>query len=215
MTPRGAVVAIDESASREELGRLLDATDEERFPVWGAEEDIVGYVTMRDVARWLGGRVEGPLATLVRPVHVVPESAWALQVLDELQSLRLPIAVVVDEAGGVEGIVDIDDLAEELVGSLKVGAALEASSVEREPGGAVVVPAAMRVHVANRLLGLTLPTSARWSTIGGLLVAELRAMPTIGARVTLADGVELEVVDASTRRVQRVRLCWARPPAEG
>lgn len=208
MVPRGAIVAIEADASLEDLGALLDTTDEERFPVRKGE-DIIGYVTTRDIARLLGGRVAGGLSAIIRPVSFVPETARAIALFDRMQVTRVPIAVVVDESGSVEGIVDIDDLAEEVVGSLLVGAPRDETFFAKEEDGSVVVPASMRIHVANRDLDLDLPTSTRWSTVGGLLLSRLSAMPSPGACVTLDDGTELEVVETSTRRVLRVRI---RPP---
>lgn len=210
MIPRSAVVAIDADAGPAELAAVLDGTDEERFPVRRGAEDVIGYVTTRDLARLLSRRIEGGLAAILRPVHAVPESARALEVLETLQQKRMAIAVVVDEAGGVEGIVDIDDLAEEVVGSLLVGPPMEDACFTAEPDGSYVLPATTRVHVANRRLDIELPTSPRWSTLGGLLNARLGTVPSVGARVALEDGTALEVVEASARRVHRVRV---RPPA--
>ena len=205
MVPRGAVATVDADASRDELGALLDSTDEERFPVRRGE-DITGYVTTRDIARLLGGRVSGGLSAITRPVIFVPESGGALALFERLQATRVPIAVVVDESGSIEGVVDIDDLAEEVVGTLLVGAPRDEQLFAREEDGAVVVPAGMRIHVVNRALDLELPVSPRWSTVGGLLLARLAAMPSAGARVQLEDGTELEAVEASARRVLRVRI---------
>lgn len=212
MVPRASVVSVDAEASQEELAAVLDRADEERFPVRRGGE-IVGFVATRDIARLCAGRVEGGLAAIIRPVYVVPELVRALDLLEQLQARRVPIAVVVDEVGAVEGIVDIDDLAEEIVGSLLVGDADEEAQIVREPDGAAVVPAAARVHVTNRVLDLDLPLSRRWSTIGGLLLATLGALPQPGAKVTLEDGTELEVVEASARRVHRVRIRRHQPTA--
>ena len=205
LVPRGAVATVDADASRDELGALLDSTDEERFPVRRGE-DITGYVTTRDIARLLGGRVSGGLSAITRPVIFVPESGGALALFERLQATRVPIAVVVDESGSIEGVVDIDDLAEEVVGTLLVGAPRDEQLFAREEDGAVVVPAGMRIHVVNRALDLELPVSPRWSTVGGLLLSRLAAMPSAGARVQLEDGTELEAVEASARRVLRVRI---------
>jgi putative hemolysin len=209
MVPRPAIVAIDVNATIDDLMQTIDISDEERFPVRRGGENIIGYVTTRDIARLLRGRVEDGLASIVRPVHVVPESARALDVLDQLQSKRIPIAIVVDESGGIEGVVDIDDLAEELLGSLLVGEHREDALIVREPDGAAIVPATMRVHVINRRLELDLPISVRWSTIGGLVLAQSGVVPAVGTRVALADGTVFEVIEASARRVHRVRV---RPP---
>ena len=210
MIPRPAIVAIDAGATDEELAAVLDGADEERFPVRRGADEVVGYVSTRDLARLLAGRIPGRLDAILRPVHVVPESARALDVLEQLQSKRIAIALVVDESGGVEGIVDIDDLAEEVVGSLLVGAA-RADTLAPDGEGSYSLPATTRVHVVNRHLDLELPTSPRWSTLGGMLTAQLGTVPSVGAKITLEDGTELEVLDASARRVLRVRL---RPPPE-
>ncbi|UJR83301.1 hemolysin family protein [Sandaracinus amylolyticus] len=215
MIPRAAIVAIDASATIEELAQRIDSTDEERFPVRRGGEDFIGYVRTRDVGRLIAGRVQGGLEAILRPVHAVPETALALEVLDQLQSRRIPIAVVVDESGGVEGVIDIDDLAEEVVGSLLVGGAHEDAGFLRDEDGSYVLPATTRVHVVNRRLDLDLPTSARWATLGGLVLAQLGAVPSVGARVELDDGSILEVVEASERRVQRVRLRRPEQPAHG
>jgi putative hemolysin len=210
MIPRAAVATIDLGLTNDELAVILDRTDEERFPVRHGADDVLGYVTARDLARLLAGRVDGGLARIVRPLHVVPESARALDVLEQLQSKRIAIALVVDESGGIEGIVDIDDLAEEVVGSLLVGESRDDASFTADDDGSYVLPASARVHVVNRKLDLDLPTSQRWSTLGGLLVTRLGAVPTVGACAVLDDGTRLEVVETSVRRVLRVRL-W--PPS--
>jgi putative hemolysin len=198
------VVGLRRGASREEIAALLEEADEERYPVLAGDDDVVGYVTTRDLAKLLAGVGEGELARLVRPVHVVPETANALELLAELQRRRVPIAVVVDETGAFEGIVDVDDLAEEIVGSL-VGEA-ERTAPARADDGSAVVPASSRVHLVNRLLALDLPLSPRWSTVGGLVLAHGGAIPKVGDTVTLEDGTRLEVVETSARRLLQVRI---------
>jgi putative hemolysin len=212
MVPRNAIVSVPADATREQLAHLLDTTDEDRFPVRRSDHELIGYVTMRDVARLLGGRVEGPFSTLVRPLHFVPESARALRVLEQLQERRIPIAAIVDEGGGIEGIVDIEHLAEEVVGSLDATPS-EEHAIQREVDGSMVVPASMRIHVANRLLDLGLPTSPQSATLGGLVLDRLGSMPTAGVRVTLPD-VELEVIEASARRIHRIRVRRVPPASE-
>jgi putative hemolysin len=208
MVPRGAVVGVPLTASRDDIARILATTDEDRFPVLRGHEDVVGYVTTRDLARLLTGSLPD-LASAMRPIHTAPERASALDLLVELQRRRVPIAVVVDESGSFEGIVDVDDLAEEIVGSLATDAHRALAPTE----GGTIVPAALRVHLANRWLRLSLPTSKQWSTIGGLFLAQMGAIPTAGERITLQDGTELEVVETSARRLLRVRIKPPPPPA--
>jgi putative hemolysin len=204
MVPRTAVVGLHADASEAEIAALLEHADEERFPVLAGHDDVIGYVTTRDLGKLLARKGPGTLAAIVRPVHVVPESANALELLAELQRRRVPIAVVVDETGSFEGVVDVEDLAEEIVGSL-VGAA-DPATIPRAVDGSAVVPASLRVHLANRLLELELPVSPRWSTVGGLLLAHGGAIPAVGDAVTLEDGTRLEVVETSARRILQVRI---------
>lgn len=211
MIPRPALRPIPVGATREQLTELLERSEEERFVVTREGEDVVGYVTAGDVARALARPELGGIAALVRAVAVVPETALALDVLGTLQSRRVPIAIVVDEAGSVDGIVDIDDLAEEVVGTLVAGSSEDAPPFVREEDDSVVLPGATRIHVANRWFHLELPTGARWSTIGGLVLAKLGAMPSPGASVPLDDGTVIEVVETTPRRIQRVRV--RRPPS--
>lgn len=210
MIPRSAMRPMPVDATHEQLAALVEQIDEERFVVTRGPDDIVGYVTGRDVARALAAKDGKGLSSMVRSVHVVPETALALDVLEVLQSKRTPIALVVDESGAVDGIVDIDDLAEEVVGTLVAGAPHDEVPSMRESDGAIVVPASVRVHVVNRALELELPTSPRWSTLGGLVLAKLGAMPGVGASITLDDGTVIEVVETGARRIQRVRI--RRPP---
>ncbi len=203
MIPRGGVRFIALDAPREALIALLDEREEDRFIVAKGPEDIVGYVTARDIAQIFANGI-GNLASKLRPVHVVPETAFALDVLDVLQSRRIPIAVVVDESGSIEGIVDIDDLADEVVGTLVSG--VDTIDFVREGDGSLLISASARIHIVNRLLDLDLPQSPRWSTLGGLVLHEFGAMPPAGASVSLSDGTSLEVVEVSSRRIQRLRI---------
>lgn len=204
MIPRGGIQFVAFDAKREDLIALIDESEEDRFLIARGPEDVIGYVTARDIAHLFAqGTCE--LASKLRPVHIVPETALALDVLGVLQSRRIPIAIVVDESGSIEGMVDIDDLAEEVVGTLVAGDT-ETIGLVHEADGALLIPATARVHVINRILQLDLPQSPRWSTLGGLVLNELGVMPQPGARITLADGTSLEVVEVSAHRIQRLRL---------
>ena len=206
ITPRQPSGASHADAEPEELAAAIDETDEERFPVRRGHDDVAGYVTTRDLARLLSRSVRGGIDAILRPVYAVPPTARALDVLEQLQSKRIAIAVIVDEAGGVEGIADIDDLAEEVVGTLLVGKTHDDATLHAESDGSWVLPATTRVHVANRRLDLELPMSPRWSTLGGLVNARLGTVPSVGARVVLEDGTVIEVVEASAKSVHRVRV---------
>jgi putative hemolysin len=141
----------------------------------------------------------------------VPETAGAVKVLQELQGRRLWLAVVVDEHGGVSGIVTLEDLLEELVGELYRERQAPPAAIVPEADGAALLRGDVPVREANRELGLELPEGEGWSTVAGLCIALAGGIPEVGARVR-AGGTVLEVVEATPRQVRLVRVRRA-PPA--
>jgi len=206
-------VALPLVAPPDELKRLLLEEGRARMPVYrGSLDQVVGYVVAKDLAAMAWERQLIVLADLVRPVPFVPASAPAVRVLRDLQRRRTQIAVVVDERGGLSGLLTLQDLLEELVGEILEEAEEPEELVRREMGGAAVVRGDAPVREVNRALGLDLPEGDDYTSVGGLCVALAGAVPQEGARVTTPDGTVLEVLDASPRVVRRLRVT---PPARG
>lgn len=206
MVPRSKVNGLPRDASPEELKRLLLEEGRSRMPVYdGTLDNVVGYVMAKDLAAMAWEKELIVLADLVRPVHFVPQTARAVQVLRDLQTRRTQIAVVVDEHGGVAGLITLEDLVEELVGEI-VGEREEAETLfQRQPDGSALVKGEAPVREVNRALGLELPEGEDYSTVAGLCIALSGAVPERGARLLL-EGAELEVLDASPRVVRLVRI---------
>jgi putative hemolysin len=218
MVPRSRVVGLPRDAEPDELRRLLLEEGRSRMPVYeGSLDNVVGYVMAKDLAAMAWERQLLVLDDLIRPVHFVPATARAVQVLRELQRRRTQIAVVVDEHGGVAGLVTLEDLVEELVGEI-VGEQEQAEALfHREPGGAALVRGDAPIREVNRALELDLPEGEGYSTLAGLCIALAGSVPERGTRLRAPDGTELEVVDASPRvvRLLRVRPRVTPPPAPG
>ena len=120
--------------------------------------------------------------------------------------------MVVDEHGGMEGIVTLEDVLEELVGEMFSEHAAQAPELfHREADGSVITPGTTPLRDLNRELGLALP-EGEWGTIAGLCLALARRIPSTGDRLDAGGGVVLEVIEASARRVRSVRLRLP-PPA--
>ncbi len=205
MTPRAALAPIAPDADAAELEALLAETDHERFLVGEDPDRLVGFVTSRDVARHLAASSSGSLATFARQLPSVHRSRLTLPVLEELQRAGAPMAAVVDDEGGLEGVVDVDDLATEIVGAL-VGVGGAEVDVVHEHGRVFVVAGSVRLHRINHLFGLDLPTGPRWTTVGGLLAAKLGRSPGVGDRVEGSDRWLLEALEVDAGRVLRVRI---------
>ncbi|HET6439094.1 MAG TPA: hemolysin family protein [Anaeromyxobacter sp.] len=214
MVPRNRVVALPKDATPEDLKRTLLEEGRSRMPVFdGSLDEVVGYVDAKDMAAMAFERQLIVLADLIRPVHFVPESARAVQVLRDMQRRRTRIAVVVDERGGLAGLLTLEDLVEELVGEILGEEEEPEHLIQREPSGAAVVRGDLPVREANRALGTALPEGEDYTSVGGLCVALAGAVPERGTRLTTPDGALLEVLEASPRVVRRVRITPARPPS--
>lgn len=211
MVPRSRIVALSRDADKDELRRTMLEEGRSRMPVYeDTLDNIVGYVMAKDLAALAWERELIVLDDVLRPVHFVPQTARAVQVLRDMQRRRTQIAVVVDEHGGVAGLVTLEDLVEELVGEIIDEEEEQPEALmRREPDGTFLVRGEAPLREVNRALDLELPEGEGYTTVAGLCIAVAGAVPERGARLRAGD-VELEVVDASPRLVRLVRL---RPPA--
>ncbi len=214
MVPRNRIVALPLDAPQEDLKRLLLEEGRSRMPVYsGSLDEIVGYAMAKDLAAMAWDRHLIVLADLLRPVRFVPETARAVQVLRDMQRDRQQLAVVVDEHGGVSGLVTLEDLVEELVGDILGEAEEPQDAIRKEPSGAAVVRGDVPVRDANRALEIYLPEGEDYTTVAGLCVSLAGAVPERGTRLRLTDGTLLEVLEASPRVVRRVRITPPQPPS--
>ncbi len=210
MVPRVALITIERHATVAELRRVLARRRVARLPVHdGSPENIVGYVTLKDMmVPALDGTLD--LGSILRPVHFVPASRSASDLLRDMQSRRMPIVMVVDESGGVIGLVTLEDLLEELVGDMRSENDVAPPSLAIGSDGSAVVDGTTPLRDLNRAFDIELPEPDNVVTIAGLCLQLAQAIPEAGTELTSPDGTRLEVVDASPRRVRKVRL-WPRP----
>jgi putative hemolysin len=212
MVPRQRVIGIPRGASHAKLRDLLLEHGKTRMPVYeDIIDNVVGYVTVRDL---LALFVEKQLFTLedaLRPAFKVPESIAATELLSEMRRRHTQLAIVVDEAGATSGIVTIEDLVEELVGEIAdEHEVAKPPPLYKEVDGSVVVMGDVPVRDVNRELELDLPESEEWTTIAGLCLSLAGRIPRPGERFKTEDGTELEITAASPRQIKRVRVL-ARP----
>jgi putative hemolysin len=130
----------------------------------------------------------------------------AMDCLREMQRKRTQLAIVMDDTGSLAGLVTIEDLVEELVGDIFSEDDVPEVYFTREPNGTAIVHGWAPVRKVNRDLRLDLPVSKEATTIAGLCMSLAQAIPQAGERLTTRDGTVLEVIEASARRVRRVRI---------
>jgi putative hemolysin len=206
MVPRNHVVAVPRNAGRADLRRLLAGARFSRMPVYdGTLDNVVGYITMRDLLplAWKGEEIA--LANILRPAFFVPETTRAGRVLQEMQRRRVPLVIVVDEHGGMAGLITLEDLVEELVGDLASEDEHAERSLRIEADGSALIKGSTAIRDVNRELGLDLPEGDGWSTIAGLCIELSGGIPPPGTRLQSGNRT-LEVVEASARAVGLVRV---------
>ena len=214
MVPRERVVALSRAASPAEIRRVLLEQGHTRMPVYEDRlENVIGYVTLRDLLAISWEKDLIVLEDAIRPPLFAPAEQRAVDLLSELRRRRIQLAIVVDESGIMIGIVTLEDLLEELVGEIMDEHVHEpATTLVPLPDGSFLAPATLPVRDANRHLTLALPDAPGRATLAGLCIHLSGRIPEQGARLTHSDGTLLEVLESTPRRVIRVRI---QPPSQG
>jgi putative hemolysin len=172
MIPRVEVTAIDIDDPLPETLALIRRTNYSRFPVYRANFDnILGILYVKDLLQHLERPGNINLQLLLRPVHYVPDTAPIDSVLRQLQSMHQHIAAVVDEFGGVEGVVTLEDLIEEIVGEIRDEHDTETEAVREIARGLYSISGSLPVKDFNRLVQHNIPESKEYATVVGFLQA--------------------------------------------
>ena len=210
MKPRPEMVAVPVNATVEQVIELLKTKPFSRIPVYeGSIHNIKGILYTQDLLQVRDSEAHTrTVDTLMRrDVHFVPESKLVSDLLREMQRSNVRMAIVVDEYGGVAGLVTIEDLVEEIVG--EIGDEHEKAQVVRENEHSYVVPGNMDVDRLDELFDIR-PEGRESSTIAGL-VSELAGRIPKRGEVIEDDGLKFEVLDSTDRKVERVRITAVEP----
>ncbi len=207
MVPRIDIVAVEvETPLSEVAGKMLER-GHSRLPVYEETIDhVLGVVYSRDLLQFLVAPEEHPsLISVIRPAYFIPESKLLDDLLRELQEKHLQVAIVVDEYGGVEGLLTLEDLIEEIVGEIEdeFSRSMEPRVVPM-PTGEVIVDARVTLNYVSDLLAATIENEDV-DTVGGLVYSTLGKMPEVGDQVAL-DGLTIEVISLFGRRINKLKL---------
>jgi CBS domain containing-hemolysin-like protein len=210
MVPRADIVALPIEAGLDEVVQRFREGRHSRLPVYrGTLDDLSGFVHIKDVIdHWHSDR-PFQLASLVRQLLVVPASMPAIDLLDRMRQSRIHMAIVVDEYGGTDGLVTIEDVVEEIVGDIEDEYdEAEPSDIQELPDGSLEVSGRTDLNELESRLGVSLVDEGQEDidTVAGLLVDEFERVPRRGEILKHASGVEFEVLDADGRRVKRLRV---------
>jgi len=210
MKPRPEIVAVPTNTTVEQFIELLRNKPFSRVPVFeGTIHNIVGIVYAQDVLQVPDTEAHSRTvdSLMRRDVYFVPESKLGSDLLREMQKHNIRMAIVVDEYGGVAGLVTIEDLVEEIVGEIRDEH--EKMEVVREADHSYIVPGSMDVDRLGEMFGIR-PEGKESATVAGL-VSELAGRIPHRGEVVEEEGLRFEVLDATERRVERVRISLAKP----
>ncbi|MEA2828780.1 MAG: magnesium and cobalt exporter, family [Actinomycetota bacterium] len=211
MVPRPDMVAVEARATVKDALEVALAAGFSRIPVYEQGiDDIVGILYTKDLIRAVhDGKGDEPVRALVRTANFVPETKRVAELLPEMQKQKQHMAIVVDEHGGVAGLVTLEDLIEELVGEIVDEYDVEEAPVEDLGGGEYRVNARMPIDELEELLSIELPEGG-YDTVGGLLLDLLGHVPAEGEGVDF-DGHRMIAEKVQGRRIGRVRIAPLHP----
>ena len=218
MVPRSDIVAVELQTELPELVKVFRDAQHSRLPVYRETlDDPVGMVHVKDVLRlsetapddrlrW----PQAPIASLKREVLFVPAAMSVLDLLMKMQASRIHLALVVDEYGGTDGLVSIEDLVEEIVGDIDDEHDTEsAPEIVARPDGGFDADARVGLEEFKEKTGIELTPEnedEEIDTLGGLVASVLGRVPTRGEIVSQPAGVEFEVLEADPRHVKKLRI---------
>jgi CBS domain containing-hemolysin-like protein len=224
--PRAEIIAVEDKASVAKLMALYAGSGFSRIPVYAnVLDNPLGMVHIMDLMSWLsaraGARGEGPQSLsnadlsmpvaqtgLIHDVLFVPPSMPALDLLTQMQKRRIHLALVIDEYGGTDGLVTIEDLLEELVGEIHDEHDMSPPLIAEEESGELVADARAGIDEVEQRIGQSLHADIREDvdTLGGLVFTMLGRVPVSGEFVHHPAGLEFEILESDLRRVKKLKL---------
>ncbi len=217
MVPRADIAGVDISAPLEEVIAVTSGKGHSRVPVYrGNLDDVVGFVHIKDVLAAVKSERKFSLAGLTRGVLFVAPSMRVLDLLLQMRLSRVHLALVVDEFGGTDGLITIEDLVEEIVGEIEDEHDTDSGPrLVRWPDGSLVADARVDVDEFEEAFGRVLTQEEREEdidTLGGLVATIAGRVPARGELILHSSGVSFEVMEADPRRIKRLRV--RRTPSE-
>ena len=207
MVPRADIIAADIECGIDDLVEIMAEEAHSRLPVYSGQLDnVVGFVHIKDVLTAIRRTPRVSVEQLKRDILFAAPSIRVLDLLLEMRAGRTHMAIVVDEFGGVDGLVTIEDLVEEIVGEIEDEHDTEGPTIIRRPDGSILADARTEISELEDLIGAFADEDEREEvdTLGGVVFSLIDRVPRRHEVIAHPSGIEFEVVDADPRRVKRL-----------
>lgn len=206
MIPRPDIVALDVSMLHDILLEKVIEEGYSRLPVYqGTIDHIIGIIYSKDLLSLLQHRSLIILQDIIRPVYFVPESKKVSVLLREFQQNKVHMGVVIDEYGGTEGIVTMEDIIEEIVGDILDEYDEGRRSIEQASDGSVIIDAAISINEFNRQFRAKVPESPDYETLAGYLQKITKKLPELNEEI-ITDNFSFFILTKSARRLRQVKV---------
>ena len=213
MTPRPDIVAVSTTSTVREARDVMIESKYSRLPAYREHIDNVeGIIYVRDLLQlWAEGREDENIRPLIRSVYFIPETKPVGELLEEMQKAHVQLTMVIDEYGGICGLVTVEDILEEIVGEIEDEdiAGEELVDIVDAGQGSYDVLASTEIGKIERLFDMEIEADD-FTTIAGLVINESGKVPRVGERLTIRS-LEVEVLEADDRRINRLRVKKAQP----
>ncbi|MGZ3534693.1 MAG: hemolysin family protein [Thermodesulfobacteriota bacterium] len=213
MVPDTQMVMIQIDQSVQEIVSLIEEEQFSRYPVYGREiNDIRGILYAKDFLTTLAKTGQVDFRKIIKPPYFIPETMKISLLLREMQRKRIHMALVVDEYGGISGLVTIEDLIEEIVGEIRDEHDVE-SPVIQLSDGTMLIDASISLRDLKEDYHIEVPESPEYETLGGFLMTALQKIPQAGDMVEI-EGKKIKIVEMVGQRIAKVKLEKPPEPAE-
>ena len=206
MVPRPDIIAVDIAMPVDALIRKVIEEGYSRLPVYkGSIDKIIGIVYSKDLLSMLEHRSLIVLHDIIRPAYFVPESKKISEILREFQQRKNHIGIVIDEFGGTEGLITLEDIVEEIVGDILDEYDETRKSIEQKSDGSVIVDAAISISDFNEQFRTAIPPAPEYETLAGYLQTVTGRLPEVNEKITTSNFI-FTIVVKSARRIRQVKV---------
>jgi putative hemolysin len=213
MIPDTQMVMIQLDKSAQEIASIIEEEQFSRYPVFGKEpNDIRGILYAKDFLTTLAKTGQVDVRKIIKPPYFIPETMKISLLLREMQKKRIHMALVVDEYGGISGLVSLEDLLEEIVGEIRDEHDIE-SPVIQLSDGTLLIDASISLRDLKEDYQIPLPESPEYETLGGFLMTALQKIPQAGDMVEI-EGKRIRIIEMVGQRISKVKLEKLPEPAE-
>ena len=210
MVPRADIVAVDIDESSENIVKKMTTAGHSRLPVFkGALDKVLGVIHIKDITSKISENENIDVKSLLRPAIFSSPSLRLLDLLQEMRLKRLHLALVLDEFGGVDGLLTIEDLVEEIVGEIQdEHDDPDAPLVSNSGNGILLADARLEMEELEQITGklTTNESDFEIDTLGGLICSIVGRVPGRGECIRHPTGIEFQIIEGDARRVRKVKI---------